>query len=81
MKSLLSSTVNIILVASMIIIIYILILNSDQNSQVLLSESADTINNYTSRKISIKQLDSLSASSNFHFSNKYVKNLHSVDLR
>ena len=81
MKSLFSSIINIILIASVIIVIFILVLNSEQNSKVLRLESSDTINNYTSQIISIKQLDSLSASANLQFSKFYANTLLPAELR
>jgi hypothetical protein len=73
--------INIVLVALILVIIYLLVLNYKQNSETVSSESSGTINNYTSQIISIKQLDSLSASSNFHFSYHYAKDPLPGELR
>ena len=74
MKSVLSNIINIALVASILIIIYLLFSNIEQNSKTILSEFTGANNNNAAQKLSIKQLDSLSASSNFHFSILYAKN-------
>jgi len=66
-KSVLLNIVNIILVTIILVIIYLLVLDEGRISKTDFSEFADIFNNYSSQKISIKQLDSLSASTNFHF--------------
>ncbi|HSW55687.1 MAG TPA: hypothetical protein VLH59_11430 [Ignavibacteriaceae bacterium] len=75
MKSVFLNIVNIILVTFVLVIIYLLVLDAGRISETDFSESADIFNNYTSQKISIKQLDSLSASANFHFSKYFASNL------
>jgi hypothetical protein len=74
-KSVFLNIVNIILVTIILIIIYLLLLDERKNSETDFSKAADIFNNYTSQVISIKRLDSLSASANLHFSNYYAANL------
>ncbi|MCW8803965.1 MAG: hypothetical protein OQK57_06165 [Ignavibacteriaceae bacterium] len=81
MKSVFSNIINITLVASILLIIYLLFSNIGQNSKIILSEFTGTNNDNNAQKISIKQLDSLSASSNFHFSYLYAKDLLHGELR
>lgn len=81
MKSVFSNIINIALVASILIIIYLLFSNVGQNSKTVLSEFTGANSDNAAQKLSIKQLDSLSASSNFHFSYIYVKDLLQGELR
>ena len=81
MKSVFLNIVNIILVTFVLVIIYLLVLDEGRISETDFSESADMFNNYTSQKISIKQLDSLSASTNLQFSKLYYHNLLPGELR
>jgi len=80
-KSIFTNIINIVLVALILVIIYLLVLDDRQNSEIAISESADAINNYTPQKISVKQLDSLSASANLQFSKFYANNLLPAELR
>jgi len=80
-KSIFTNIINIVLVALILVIIYLLVLDERQNSEITISESADTINNYTPQKISVKQLDSLSASANLQFSKFYANTLLPAELR
>jgi hypothetical protein len=81
MRSLVFGIINIILIASLIIVIFILILNSERGNKVFPLESPESINNYKSQKITIKQLDSLSASANIYFSLHYTKGFLLSELR
>ncbi|HEY6625555.1 MAG TPA: hypothetical protein VIZ21_01225 [Ignavibacteriaceae bacterium] len=81
MKSVFLNIVNIILVIIILVIIYLLVLDEGRNSETVLSESSDIFNNYTSQKISIKQLDSLSASTNLQFSMLSSYNIPPDELR
>jgi hypothetical protein len=80
-KSVFLNIVNIILVIIILVIIYLLVLDEGRNSETVLSESSDIFNNYTSQKISIKQLDSLSASTNLQFSMLSSYNIPPDELR
>jgi len=50
-------------------------MNFEQNSKIILSEFTGTNNKNATQIISIKQLNSLSASANLHFSKFYAANL------
>jgi len=80
-KSVFLNIVNIILVIIILVIIYLLVLDEGRNSEAVLSESSDIFNDYTSQKISIKQLDSLSASTNLQFSMLSSYNIPPDELR
>ena len=75
MKSLFLNIINISLVAFILIIIYLLVFNDGRYPEPVLKDLADTQFDQASTKVSIKQLDSLSASSNFYFSKYYTANL------
>ncbi|MDZ7624442.1 MAG: hypothetical protein U5J96_08375 [Ignavibacteriaceae bacterium] len=75
MKSILLNIINISLVAFILIIIYLLVFNDGQYPEPVLKDLAGTRVDQASTKVSIKQLDSLSASANFHFSKYYTANL------
>ena len=74
MKSVFINIVNIILVASILVIIYLLVLDDKKNSETFLPESNDIFYSYPPQNISIKQIDSLSASVNLQFSKHYAHN-------
>jgi hypothetical protein len=75
MKSFFLIIINIALVVFILIIIYMLVLNDGQYPEPVLKDLTGTRVDQASTKLSIKQLDSLSASANFHFSNYYTANL------
>jgi len=75
MKSFFLNIINISLVAFILIIIYMLVFNDGQYPEQVLKDLAGTRVDQASTKVSIKQLDSLSASANFHFSKFYTANL------
>lgn len=81
MRSLALAIINIILIASLITVIFILILNLETGKKDFLLEYSDSLNSYKSQTITIKQLDSLSASSNIYFSYHYSKGFLLVELR
>ena len=74
MKSVFINIVNISLVASILVIIYLLVLDEKINSETFLPESNDILYSYPPQSISIKQIDSLSASVNIQFSKQYAHN-------
>jgi hypothetical protein len=80
-KSIFLNIVNIILVTIILVIIYLLVLDEGKNSETDFSESTDIFNNYNSKKISIKELDSLNASTNLQFLKLYSHNLLTGELR
>jgi len=75
MKSFLLNILNICLVAFILIIIYLLVFDDGQVPEPVLTDLADTQFDQELTKVSIKQLDSLSASSNIYFSKYYTANL------
>jgi len=75
LKSILLNILNIALVVFILIIIYLLVSNYSRNSSSLLSEFTGKSNDQASKIISIKQIDSLTASNNLHFSKYYAANL------
>jgi len=75
MKSFFLNIINISLIAFILVIIYMLVFNDGQYPEPVLKYLAGTRVDQASTKVSIKQLDSLSASSNYHFSKYYTANL------
>lgn len=81
MRSLLWGIINIIVIASLIIMIFILTLNPERGRKVFTSGYSESINKDKSQELSIKQLDSLSASANTYFSYHYTKGFLPGELR
>ncbi|MBE0572263.1 MAG: hypothetical protein IH618_12030 [Ignavibacteriaceae bacterium] len=75
MKSYFLNIINIFLMAFILILIYMLVLNDGQYPKPVLKDLAGNRVDQASLKVSIKQLDSLSASTNFHFSKYYTASL------
>jgi hypothetical protein len=74
MNSVFINIVNISLIASILAIVYLLVLDGKINSETSLPESNDIFYSYPPQSISIKQIDSLSALVNFQFSKHYAHN-------
>ena len=75
MKSFILSVVNIALIGLILVIIYLLHFDDGQFSESVLAEISVNSYHQESSKISMKQLDSLSASTNLHFSEYFASNL------
>jgi len=81
MKSIFSNIINISLVILLLIIIYMMVFNDGQYPEPVIKDLAGIRVDQASTKVSIKQLDSLSASANFHFSHHYTKGPLPGELR
>lgn len=81
MRSLLWDIINIVVFASLIIVIFVLTLIPESGKKVFSSGYSESINKDKSQEISIKQLDSLSASANIYFSYHYTKGFLPGELR